>query len=79
MVNAEEAEYHADVLEFERFRYQLIAFLRLPKTINEIALRAAIRQASPRVLDIYLDRAGRLETGIYVDTAEPLEARAAGA
>ncbi len=57
----DKAEYFRAVLRFKRFRIQLIAFLRLPLDVSETTLRVALRKASQRVFEIYLDRADRLE------------------
>jgi hypothetical protein len=49
-------------LEFSRFRFKLIEFLKLPSDIREPALREVLERTCAGVYRNYLARAERIET-----------------
>jgi hypothetical protein len=51
----------AEALEFSRFRFKLIEFLKLPFDIGEPALREVLERTSSGVCRNYLARAKRVE------------------
>ena len=52
----------SEALEFSRFRFKLIEFLKLPFDIRESALREVLKQSCCGVHRNYLARAERIET-----------------
>jgi len=50
-----------EALEFSRFRFKLIAFLRLPSDIREPAFREVLERTCGGVYPNYLARAERVE------------------
>ena len=50
-----------EALEFSRFRFKLIAFLRLPSDIREPAFREVLERTCGGVYRNYLARAERIE------------------
>jgi hypothetical protein len=51
----------SEALEFSRFRFKLIEFLKLPFDIREPAFREVLQRTSGGVYRNYLARAGRIE------------------
>ena len=67
-----------DVFKFRRFRLNVIGFLKLPLSINENALRHAIKDCSVSLLSSYDARAGLAVPDIETTATLPiLDERAA--
>jgi hypothetical protein len=56
---ADQSEYFRAVLQFKRFRLQLIDFFKLPLDVTETTLRVTLRKASQKAFENYLVRADR--------------------
>jgi hypothetical protein len=64
-----------EALEFSRFRFKLIEFLKLPFDIREPALREVLERTCGGVYRNYLARAGRIERILQSEDALKMNVR----